>query len=199
MVELAHGTPVLVLLNLALPWWPRWHYAVLVGYERSSQTVWLHTGTRARERWGWQTLEATWARSGHWGLLALPPERLPAQVTASGLLAAVLAFEHSQGAEAAWPAWQAAQRRFPADLPLGLGHGNALLAAGRLGRAAEVLQAVARSSGSAAAWNNLAIVRARQGQKAAARAALDRAEAQARAHEPAWLDEIARTRRELGG
>lgn len=198
MAELAQGTPVLVLLNLALPWWPRWHYAVVVGHDRARQSFWLHTGTRARDAWPWQTLDATWARSGHWGLLALPPGQLPARATASGVLAATLAFEHSQGALAALPAWQAGHARFADDLPLALGYGNGLLAAGQLQQAAEVLEALAQSSGSAAAWNNLAIVRARQGQKAASRAALDRAEAQARAREPAWLDEIARTRRELG-
>lgn len=198
LVEVAAGTPVLLLLNLALPWWPRWHYAVLLGYDLDRQQAWLHSGTQARQAWTLQTLESTWARSGHWGLLALPPGRLPQQARADDLLSALLAFEQAQGASAAVPAWQAASERFPDHLALSLGQGNALLAAGQLRAAADALQQTAQRSRSAAAWNNLAVARARLGQREAARAALQQAETRARAQEPGFLAEILLTRQELG-
>ncbi|HEV8690592.1 MAG TPA: PA2778 family cysteine peptidase, partial [Ideonella sp.] len=40
--QLASGTPVALLLNLALSWLPRWHYAVWIGYDLDTGRAWLH-------------------------------------------------------------------------------------------------------------------------------------------------------------
>ena len=42
--EVAAGRPVLVLQNLALPAWPRWHYAVVIGVDADRVT--LRSGKR---------------------------------------------------------------------------------------------------------------------------------------------------------
>lgn len=198
--QLAAGAPVALLLNLSLPIWPRWHYAVLVGYDLDAGTARLHSGTRAGDEWPLATLEHTWARAGSWAFVALPPGRWPQRIDADVATAAVAAFERGQGgaAEAPAVAWRSAQARWPDALGPAMGLGAWLLAHGDVKGAAGLFDAAARRHDSAAAWNNLAIARARLGERAAARAALERAAQRARDAEPRWLDEISATRRELG-
>ena len=198
--QLASGTPVALLLNLALPWIPRWHYAVWTGYDLDTGRAWLHSGTRAHTEWPLATLEHTWVRAGAWALVALPPGQWPLHVDAAGATAAVAAFERSQGASSPGVAvaWRSACERWPEALGPALGWGNHLLAGGDAAQAARVLDAAAQRHDSAAAWNNLAVARARSGQRDAARTAIDRAEQRAREAEPRWLDEVLTTRRELG-
>lgn len=201
--ELAAGVPAGLLLNLALPAFPRWHYVVLAGYDLDAGSVLLHSGRQGAQSWPLATLEHTWVRAGAWGLLALPPGRWPVRVDAEAATAAVAAFERTVGAaEPARRAWQAATERWPDALGPALGLANWFMASpgagpGGLAQAATLLDAAARRHDSAVVWNNLAIARARLGQAEAARHAITQAERRAREAEPRWLDEIAATRREL--
>lgn len=197
--ELAAGTPAGLLLNLALPVFPRWHYVVLTGYDLDDGTALLHSGQRGAQAWPLATLEHTWTRAGAWGLLALPPGRWPVGADAEAATAAAAAFERTQGpSEAARRAWQGASERWPGALGPALGLANWHLARGDAAQAAGLLDAAARRHDSAAAWNNLAVARARLGQAEAARQAVAQAERRAREAEPRWLGEIAATRREWG-
>lgn len=198
--QLASGTPVALLLNLALSFWPRWHYAVWTGYDLDSGRAWLHSGTTAHEEWSLETLEHTWVRGGAWALVALPPGQWPLHADAAGATAAVAAFERSQstGSAAVGKAWRSAHERWPEEIGPALGLGNHALANGDPTQAAAVFDAAAKRHDSAVVWNNLAVARARMGQRDAARAALDHAEQRARIAEPRWLDEVLATRRELG-
>jgi hypothetical protein len=90
---LAAGQPVLVLLNLSLPIWPRWHYAVVVGYDLDQGEVHLHSGTQGDARWPLQTFEHTWARSGHWAMVASRPEQIPSVADASAVQEGLLGLE----------------------------------------------------------------------------------------------------------
>ncbi len=198
--QLAAGTPVALLLNLALSWWPRWHYAVLTGYDLDTGHAWLHSGQTGHAEWTLTTLEHTWVRAGAWAMVALPPGQWPCAADDVAAAAAVAAFERSQGVNspAVLEAWRSAHDRWPEGLAPTLGLGNLWLARGDTGTAASLFEAAARTHDSAAAWNNLAIARARLGEAAAARAALERAEQRAREAESRWLTEVQATRRELG-
>ena len=81
--EIAAGNPVVVLQNLALDWAPQWHYAVAIGYNLDAREIVLRSGVTRRLPMTLDTFEHTWARSGRWAMLALPPERLPATATES--------------------------------------------------------------------------------------------------------------------
>ncbi|HEX5684624.1 MAG TPA: PA2778 family cysteine peptidase [Ideonella sp.] len=198
--QLAAGTPVALLLNLALPWWPRWHYAVLTGYDLDTGQVWLHSGQTAHAEWTLTTLEHTWVRAGAWSMVALPPGQWPQAADDVAAAAAVAAFERGQGVNspAVLEAWRSAHDRWPEGLAPTLGLGNLWLARGDAGIAASLFEAAARTHDSAAAWNNLAIARSRLSDIEAARLALTRAERRAREREPRWLPEVLATRRELG-
>ena len=78
--EVSAGNPVVVLENLSLPISPTWRYAVVVGYDLPARAVLLRSGRSFRMKMGLDEFERAWARSGHWALLALPPDQLPASM-----------------------------------------------------------------------------------------------------------------------
>jgi hypothetical protein len=196
--ELAAGHPLALLVNLSLPIWPRWHYLVLTGLDPVAHEARLHSGLVADARWSLTTLRATWARSGDWAFVAPAPGRLPATATEQATLQALLALDRSAEPADAALYWAAAAQRWPDRLTLAIGEANALAAAQRLEAAeAALLRATARFDG-AVAWNNLAQVRLRRGDRAGAGHAARQAVARAEAAEPQWLDAARRTLAETG-
>jgi len=69
---------VIVFQNLGLPWYPRWHYAVVIGYDLPRREVLLHSGPEARKVTSMRLFELTWEWGKNWGVVVLPPEKLPA-------------------------------------------------------------------------------------------------------------------------
>lgn len=157
--EVASGTPVGVLQNLSLPVRPVWHYAVVIGYDLDRAELVLRSGTTERLTMPISTFEHTWKRSGHWAIVALPPERLPRTAEEGAAVPALVALERSLQPDQAYRAYRAALQRWPHNLLLLLGAGNSAYAAGQLDEAAEVLRTASRAHpGSAPAFNNLANV-----------------------------------------
>jgi len=185
--EVAAGRPVLVLLNLGLAWFAAWHYAVLVGYDLERETVVLRSGTTRRDLFALRTFEHTWARAGSWSFVAVVPGDVPQSASERAATEASIAFERVAAPALAARAYRAALSRWPRNLLLAMGFGNASYAAGDFGAAAEAFAAAAALHDSAAAWNNLAEARLRLGQRDLARAAALRALARAEAAEPMWL------------
>src|SRR5690554_1923111 len=107
LTEVAAGHSVAVLQNLSLPWWPLWHYAVVIGYDLGEETLTLHSGEKPWMEIGMGRFDATWARSDRWAFIALPPGELPASALGRPAVQAVAAFESVQGAEVALPTWRA--------------------------------------------------------------------------------------------
>jgi tetratricopeptide (TPR) repeat protein len=173
--EVASGHPVLVFQNLSLPVYPVWHYAVVIGFDRARNTVRLHSGLTERLEMSLFTFERTWARGGHWAMLALPPSRLPATAQADTYIAAAAALERLQPA-AAEVAYRTALSAWPGQRAALLGLGNAAYAQGNKEEAARRFEAATRQHGDfAEAWNNLAQVRLEQGRLAEAAQAVGRA------------------------
>jgi tetratricopeptide (TPR) repeat protein len=164
--EIAAGHPVIVLQNLGLSWIPVWHYAVVIGYDVDAQVVILHSGVTSRKKTRFRTFENTWARGAHWGLLVLPPDRLPATVNEDSWIAAVVGLEKARQWPAAAKGYQAALHRWPQNFPAHIGLGNSYYAMGNLTSAAVVLnQATVRFPHEGVAFNNLAQVLWEQGKK----------------------------------
>jgi hypothetical protein len=186
--EVAAGHPVLVLQNLGLAIAPRWHYAVVVGYDLPQRTLLLRSGTTEREVLPLRTFEHTWARGGHWAFVALPPGNLPQTATESDATAAVLGFGRVAAATPLGAAWRGVHQRWPqAEVPA-IGLANALHAGGNSSAAAEVLQAALQHQNGAALWNNLARLHLALGRPVQALDAAQRALALAGADQPQWLD-----------
>lgn len=173
--EVAAGHPVLVFQNLSLPVSPVWHYAVAIGYDRQRNTLVLHSGETARLEMSLFAFERTWARGGHWSMVALPASRLPASARPEPFIAAAAALErvHPSAAQAAY---ETALKAWPGQRAAWLGWGNAAYALGHKALAAERFEAAVRQHPEFAdAWNNLAQARMELGQWKAAREAAARA------------------------
>jgi tetratricopeptide (TPR) repeat protein len=176
LAELAAGNPVIVLQNLGLTWLPRWHYAVVVGHDAANETFVLHSGREAGRAVAESTFAHTWQRGGAWGLLTLPPERIPATADETRWLAAVVGVEQAGRVEAAAAGYRAAIARWPDSLAARIGLANALYAAGDLDGAEKSLRAaIAGHPRAATAWNNLAHLLGQRGRRTEALEAARRA------------------------
>lgn len=157
LTEVAAGSPVLVLQNLALSWYPRWHYAVVIGYDLERAEIILRSGLERRLVMPLTTFEHTWKRSGYWGMLAMPPGKMPRTATESAYVASAVALEQTGYTQGAAVAYEAALLRWPTNLTARIGLGNAAYANHDLQRAENAYrQATLDHPESAIAFNNLA-------------------------------------------
>lgn len=164
LAEVAAGHPVIVLQNLGTGWYPAWHYAVVVGFDRPGDTIILHTGTDRARPVAWSRFLFTWERSQYWGLVVLPPGKLPADENESAYLKAALGLEQARQWEAAARAYAVASQRWPGSPGVLIGLASSQIAMGDWAAAERTLRkAVDVDPESADAANNLAHVLARRG------------------------------------
>ncbi len=176
LAELAAGTPVLILQNLSLPIAPRWHYALVVGYDLDRGDIILRSGTTERLVMRMSTFENTWARSGYWSMVTLAPGGLPKTAAEATAVDALVAYEKNSPPAAARQAYASAARRWPGNMALALGLGNSAYAAGDKAAAAEAYQrATVLHPDSGPAFNNLAVTLMELGRLPEARQAAEKA------------------------
>lgn len=155
--EVAAGTPVVVLQNLGLSWYPVWHYAVVVGYDLRKREILLRSGREQRQVLSFATFENTWARGEYWAMTATAPERIPQTANADSYVAAISALEKTVSPERAHTAYLAALQRWPKHLLAQIGAGNSAYKMKDISKAeAAFRQAVQDHPDSVAALNNLA-------------------------------------------
>jgi tetratricopeptide (TPR) repeat protein len=175
LAEVAAGHPVVVLQDLGLPLLPRWHYAVVVGYDLAGQALTLRSGITERLVMPIDDFDRSWDKAGRWAFVALPPDRLPATAGEAGYVEAAAALERVAPAQGQ-RAYRTALRAWPANLFARLALGNAAYRQRDLeGAGAEYRQATIDHPQSADAWNNLAQVLSEQGKRDEAVQAAQRA------------------------
>jgi tetratricopeptide (TPR) repeat protein len=171
--EVAAGNPVLVLQNLGFGWMPRWHYAVVVGYDLSRNEVILRSGTHRRWISKLSAFQNTWRRANRWALVILPAGEIPATATPQPYLKASYELEQTGKAEAAQQAYAAATRRWPQDKRVWLASANNAYGLKRYQEAqATLLRAAKLDVDDPVIWNNLAYVYLAAGCPAQARQAV---------------------------
>lgn len=167
--EIQAGHPVVVLLNLGLSWYPRWHYAVVVGYDLAHDRLLMRSGTERRDVISLETFERTWNRGNRWAMVVMSPAQLPATAQELPYLRAVLPFEQLHDWRTASAAYATAWRRWPESIAAAMGVGNSAYAVGDLESAAETYrQVLTRQPDYAPALNNLAQILMDRGDPAAA-------------------------------
>lgn len=164
LTEIAAGHPVIVLQNLALTWYPKWHYAVAVGFDIPSGDIVLRSGGERRHVLALSTFERTWRRAGYWALVVLPPATLPATAEELPYLQAVSTLERMGRPDDAQRAYQTALTRWPTSFGALLGIGNSSYARGDIVGAEHAFRrAVEFHPNAAVGYNNLAQALADQG------------------------------------
>jgi tetratricopeptide (TPR) repeat protein len=157
--EIAAGTPVVVLLNLAFKLIPIWHYAVIVGYDLDKRHVIVRSAKKERDEWSFSFLEYFWQESGYWSMLALPPGRLPATAQEPDVVTAVAALEQAGRIAEAREAYRALLVRWPQSLIGLIGLGNVEYALKDMAAAEQAFRRASEAHPqSAIALNNLAHV-----------------------------------------
>ncbi|MBL0730928.1 PA2778 family cysteine peptidase [Piscinibacter sp. HJYY11] len=173
--EVAAGEVVVVLLNLGLAIAPRWHYAVVVGYELEQRELLMRSGTTERDRMALRTFEHTWARAGHWAFVVVPPGRWPVTARAEAAVEAAIGFERTASPAQALKVYETGSARWPESLPLAIGLGTSAHATGDTAKAKAVFRRAGEQHGSGAAWLNLARLLQSEGQRDEAIASARRA------------------------
>lgn len=174
--EVAAGHPVIVLQNLGLSWYPRWHYAVLIGFDRDRREVTLRSGEHRRYIISEGLFMRTWARANYWALMILPPNVLPATAQPADYVRAVSALERASQYAAARTAYETALARWPQETNAWLGLGNSAYGQHDLSGAEAAFRRAAELDPQAgAAFNNLAQVLLERGALDAAHTAAARA------------------------
>ena len=154
--EIAAGTPVIVLQNMGV-FFEGWHYAVAMGYDYPLGKLVLRSGTLERDVLPFAAHEVIWMRSGHWAMVAVPPDRIPTTAEEKSWLNAIAAFERAADARRALTAYQTFLGRWPENVNARIGLANAHHALGELLEAEAVLRdAERRAPDSVVVLNNLA-------------------------------------------
>lgn len=170
VTEVKAGHPVLVLQNLGLDWYPRWHYAVVVGYDVASGDFILRSGDIKRRVTAFKTFENTWGRSQFWGFVLLKPGELPASGREKDYFLAVSEYAEQGTEQQVYAAMAAGLERWPESKYLLMGVGNHYARNQELEHAVMAYEKVLEVEPDyAPAHNNLAWVLGEQGNYAAAR------------------------------
>ena len=130
--EVAAGHPVIVFQNLGLGVAPVWHYGVVTSYDFGADEVRLNSGQLDQMVMPFAVFERTWRRGDFWGLVVLPPDRLPHSLPEAKVLAAGAALERVEQFGAAATLYQTGARRWPDNWLWQFGLGNARYALGDL-------------------------------------------------------------------
>jgi tetratricopeptide (TPR) repeat protein len=178
LAQLAAGHPVMVMQKLGAGPWPGWHYAVLVGYDASTERLLLRSGLEPRLGMSIARFVTTWDRAGRWAMVALRPGELPAEPEPLRYLEAAAGLEAVGRLDAAGRAYQAAAREWPTEPLPRLGLANLAYARGELREAERNLRAaIEQAPQDVAARNNRAEVLLQLGCPASARREIESAQA----------------------
>lgn len=170
LTELAAGHPVLILQNQAFSWYPKWHYAVAVGYDLKEGELTLHSGKEAYKKVDLRKFEHSWSLAEYWGVVVLPPSKLSATGDELAHAAAGASFEQLGKNAEAELVYKNVVLRWPGSLAALIGLGNTRYTAGDYRSAVRYLREAARKHPeSAAAKSNLATAEAANNHGRAAR------------------------------
>jgi tetratricopeptide (TPR) repeat protein len=157
--EIAADNPVIVLQNLGLKWFPRWHYAVVTGYDLNEEWVRMHSGTLANLQTDLIPFMQTWKRGRYWGMVVTSPARIPQSAGPAQYFQSLLLLEKNGFKAQASQGYCALLERWPDQLAPALALANSYYAQGDLPATIDLLRrTVAEHPQSDAALNNLAYV-----------------------------------------
>ena len=114
--ELEKQHPIIVLVNRGYAWYPLWHYAPVTGYDVEKRSIVTHFSDQPNETIPLATFAALWERSENWGVVLLPPDKLPASASPKTFLRAAYALEKTGMTDVAIIAYKSALLRWPKDI-----------------------------------------------------------------------------------
>ncbi|WP_375737450.1 PA2778 family cysteine peptidase [Pseudomonas boanensis] len=164
LTQVAAGNPVLVMQNLGLDLLPRWHFAVVVGFDRSKDELVLRSGTERRWVTDLRSFDRTWERAERWAVVTVPADQLPAEAQLEPWLKSASDLEETAQRPVAEKAYRTAAKHWPEEpLPL-FALANARYAEGdRNGAELALRESLRRKPDFALGWFNLSEVLSEKG------------------------------------
>lgn len=155
--EVAAGNPVLVLQNLSFKFYPRWHYAVVVGYDLEKKEIILRSGKTKRWVTPLKVFERTWQRGNYWSQAIVPAGQIPETATAFRYLKSAYAFEELSQFELALKAYQVSTEHWPDVAETWMTFGNISYKVNNFDDSGDAFNNAAQIDPTIpGAWNNLA-------------------------------------------
>lgn len=155
--EVDSGRAVLVFQNLAFEWVPRWHYAVVVGYDLTAQQLVLRSGTDKRRLVSFNNFEQTWQRAKHWSYVLVQPGQIPVTAEPLSYTKAAADLLTAGFEKEALKSVSAATQRWPNQALPHMVLGNTQYQAKQYAQAEQSFNnAVTAEPDNPQAWNNLA-------------------------------------------
>jgi tetratricopeptide (TPR) repeat protein len=149
---------VLVLHNYGIPLIPRWHYAVVIGYDAANDTMTLRSGVTRRQVLSARNFMRAWDNGGRWAMVVLRPGETAARATPRQYLEVAADFERMASPEESRLVFDAAVTRWPDAAVAWIGRGTAQYRSGNVAAAAKDYAAALRVDGqNAGARNNFAM------------------------------------------
>lgn len=124
LAEVRAGNPVLVLQNLGFSWLPKWHYAVVIGYDPDRNKILLRSGTQQRRAESTERFLYSWMLADNWAMVVLRPGELPATATPAAYTEMLAASEGRMNSASAKAAFEIGLRSWPNDPDLLFAAGN---------------------------------------------------------------------------
>lgn len=179
LTEVNAGNPVIVLQNLGLSWYPRWHYAVVKGFDLKNSEMILHSGNEKNMRLGFFTFRKTWNRSENWGLIILRPGEISATSSELEMVRAAAQLETLNFHPETIISYESILKRWPESLGARIGLGNVFYSLNEFKKSVNVLkEASEKFPDSAEVWHNYALALKGNNQlkeaKIAAKAAIEK-------------------------
>lgn len=155
--ELEKQHPVIVLVNRGYSWYPLWHYAPITGYDVKNKTILMHFSDKPNEVLPVETFAALWERSGNWGVVLLPPGKLPVSASPKTFLHSAYELEKTGMRDDAIIAYKSALKRWPKDIDILFALANAYYHSHQLTKAEQSYhKIISLKPGHPLALNNLA-------------------------------------------
>lgn len=175
LAELQAHRPVLVRQNSGRSLLAKWHFAVVIGYDSSRDTLVLRSGPSRRQVMPASDFLRDWNNAERWAMLVLRPGELPAVANRDRYFAAAVQFSRSAPAADARLVFDAGLKRWP-DYPAAwAGRAGVESKAGDVTAAARDYATAVRMDGSyASARDSLAMALLRMGCVHSAESELDR-------------------------
>lgn len=122
--EINSGLPILIFQNLGLSWIPKWHYAVVIGYDWQNNEMILHSGEYQNYRMALSTFENTWQRVDSWGHVLVRPGTIPVTASELSMVKATAGLELALHLDDAQISYEKILARWPQSLGALIGLGN---------------------------------------------------------------------------
>jgi tetratricopeptide (TPR) repeat protein len=157
LTEIAAGNPVLVFQNLGFKWYPQWHFALVIGYDRSQHKIILRSGTSQRLMTSFEGFERSWQRADFWALVIVPVGEIPQTAKPKPYLQTAFAFEETGHRQLALSAYRSAVTKWPDVAVTWLALGNMAFQNHYWSEAINAFKsAIVIEPTSPVGWNNLA-------------------------------------------